>query len=113
VSFEPITLDAMQGFIAPIHVRKILTELTRQLQDRPDRAQCHPIQRICVQNTATSVGPVDGKLALEGKPLREYPMTLGGIPLKSEKTMPDDVIEFYCGNQFVAKIFNLAKPPGL
>ena len=66
-----------------------------------------------MQNAATSVDLVDGKPALEGKPLREYPTTLGGIPLKFEKTMPDDVIEFYCGNQFVAKIFNLAKPPGL
>ena len=40
-------------------------------------------------------------------------MTFGGIPLKVDSDMRDDVIKFYQGTELVGRIFNLAKPPGL
>ena len=42
-----------------------------------------------------------------------YRLTFGGIPLKVDSDMRDDVIEFYQGTELVGRIFNLAKPPGL
>ena len=57
---------------------------------------------------------IDGKDLPKGIDFKgQVPMTFGGIPLKVDSDMRDDVIEFYQGTELVGRIFNLAKPPGL
>ena len=108
---EPITIDALKGFVQPVHVRMIFKELDRREQPRPETAQCHPIQALCWANCYQTVQIIDGP---EQPVDRVFPsLTVGGIPLNQNRAMKDDVVEFVRGGRIVAKIFNLAKPPGL
>ena len=110
MSDEPITVDALKGFVSPVHVRMIFKELTHRMQDLPEYAQAHPIQAICWTNCYQIVQIIDGPEQPADKP---FPLTIGGIPFQQNREMKDDVIEFVRGGRIVAQIFNLAKPPGL
>lgn len=114
MSDEPITLDALKGFVQPIHVRMIFKELTHRMQDLPEYAQAHPIQKICCANMYQNILIVNAKDLPDGaRAIKEAPFTICGIPFAENREMKDDVIEFVRGGRVVAKIFNLAKPPGL
>ena len=114
MSDEPITVDALKGFIAPVHVRMILTYLERREEERPEYAQAHPIQKICCANMYQNTLIVNAKDLPDGaRAIKEAPFPIGGIPLAENREMKDDVIAFVRGGRIVARIFNLAKPPGL
>jgi hypothetical protein len=117
VKDEPITLDAMQGFIAPILVRKLLVEFTCRVLPFPEWAKGHPVQQVFwlekAKSTTVDAGFEDVPTPTTEELLKSRMMTIGGIPFRRDHEMPNDVIEFYRGKQLVGKIFNLAKPPGL
>lgn len=114
MSYEVITVDALKGFIAPVHLRMLLHELGRREWPKPEWARAHPIQGISINNSYTDVEIIDPKDFPKGIDFKgQVPMTFGGIPLRIDPTVPDDVIEFYQGTELVGRIFNLAKPPGL
>ena len=117
MSYEVITVDALKGCIAPVHVRILLHEMGRRELPNPEWAQAHPIQRLVLTDVYQSISIIEAKeLSEEARAdikAKRYPMTIGGIPLRENSSMPDDVIEFYQGTDLVGRIFNLAKPPGL
>ena len=114
MSYKVITVDALKGDIAPVHLRMLLHELGRREWPRPEWARAHPFQKIALYNSYVDVQIIDGKDLPKGIDFKgQVPMTFGGIPLKVDSDMRDDVIKFYQGTELVGRIFNLAKPPGL
>ena len=89
----PLDIDATAAFISPTMIRMLLHEFTKREWLRPEWAQAHPIQRICIQNNYTTV-EIHESQEVTPHLLREHGLTLGGIPVKIDPTMRDNVIEF-------------------
>jgi hypothetical protein len=115
VSDEPFRLHAQNQHITARMVREIFLLVDRRHFQPPDLAKVHPVQRIAWLNCHQRASAVVKDLP-EGTKLmsKEFtPVTMGGIPCKEDGAIPDDAIWFYIGNDLVATITNLAKPPGL
>jgi hypothetical protein len=114
---EPYILDAEGAHIHVRLARTMFQQVQRRFLWNPEWSQAHPVQKVCIVTLYEKVqvsSLVDAKdLPKDVKAVTDFPMTFAGIPLKTDPTMPDNVIEFYIGTQLVGKITNLAKPPGL
>lgn len=73
-------------------------------------AKAHPAQTICVAELYVSVELVDPD-ALEHEMMSPRPMTVAGIPLRVDRSMPEDEIRYYDDkDRLIAEIVNLGKP---
>ena len=117
MSEDPFVLNADGQHINVRLVRSVFLAVQRAHYGNPEWAQGSVAQRIAWLNSYEKF------TVLETRDLAEPPanpemarmpeLTIGGIPLRVDKTVPDDTIEFYRGVQLVGKITKLAKPPGL
>jgi hypothetical protein len=113
MSDDPFVLNALGQHVTARMVRTLYQEVQHRHFAIPEWAQAHPVQKVCVVNTTIAAPLVDTTKNYAHDLAVGFPMTIGGISLKIDDKMPDDVIEFYRGSRLVGKIINLGKPPGL
>ena len=114
MSDEPIRIHAQGQHVTVRLVRELFLECQRHFFRTPDRAKAHVLQRIAWRNCYNTIELIDAKeLAKPIDQVKEFPLTIAGIPLERDDTMPDDAVWFYNGDRLIASITNLAKPPGL
>jgi hypothetical protein len=94
--------DANGAFVSP----KIVRVMRTRVPDA-DGVQCHPMQNISIVDCAieTIIDDISG-----GLPRRSF---LTGLPVETDRDLPEDEIHFMQRGEIVGKIINLAKPGAL